>query len=208
MNVNLENPSALRRKLTIELEPAEIKTRARPRLQRSAPQRGAQGLPPRPRAAPDARAPFGDQVRGEIMQKLIKEYTDKALEEQNLKPLAAAGNRHRGERPRQGAAASARSSICKPRDRGARITQGLQGAAADSRGQRRRGGRRRLRTCASASATLKKVEDRTPGRARRPGRWRSSRASHDGKPLRGYEDSTTASWKFPQSASPMGSTRC
>src|SRR5216684_1692944 len=30
---------------------------------------------------------FGDRVRGEIVQKLIKEYTDKALEEQNLKPL-------------------------------------------------------------------------------------------------------------------------
>ena len=27
---------------------------------------------------------FGDQVRGDVIQKLIKEYTEKALEEHNL----------------------------------------------------------------------------------------------------------------------------
>ena len=31
---------------------------------------------------------FGDRVRSEIMQKLIEEYTEKALEEQQLKPLS------------------------------------------------------------------------------------------------------------------------
>src|SRR5262249_46182227 len=30
---------------------------------------------------------FGDQVRGDVIQKLIKEYTDKALEEHDLKPI-------------------------------------------------------------------------------------------------------------------------
>ena len=87
MNVNLENPSALRRKLTIELEPAEIKTeldRAYNDLRRNVVLKGF-----RPGHAPRTMLErlFGDRVRGEIVQKLIKEYTDKALEEQNLKPL-------------------------------------------------------------------------------------------------------------------------
>lgn len=87
MNVNLENPSALRRKLTIELEPAEIKTeldRAYNDLRRNVVLKGF-----RPGHAPRTMLErlFGDRVRGEIVQKLIKEYTDKALEEQNLTPL-------------------------------------------------------------------------------------------------------------------------
>jgi len=87
MNVNLESPSALRRKLTIELEPAEIKTeldRAYNDLRRNVVLKGF-----RPGHAPRTMLErlFGDRVRGEIVQKLIKEYTDKALEEQNLKPL-------------------------------------------------------------------------------------------------------------------------
>ena len=87
MNVNIENPSALRRKLTIELEPDEIKTeldRAYNDLRRNVVLKGF-----RPGHAPRTMLErlFGDQVRGEIVQKLIKEYTDKALEEQNLKPL-------------------------------------------------------------------------------------------------------------------------
>src|SRR5579872_3641442 len=87
MNVNLESPSALRRKLTIELEPAEIKTeldRAYNDLRRNVVLKGFRpGHAPRPML----ERLFGDRVRGEIVQKLIKEYTDKALEEQNLKPL-------------------------------------------------------------------------------------------------------------------------
>jgi trigger factor len=87
MNVNVESPSALRRKLTIELEPAEIKTeldRAYNDLRRNVMLKGF-----RPGHAPRTilERLFGDRVRGEIVQKLIKEYTDKALEEQNLKPL-------------------------------------------------------------------------------------------------------------------------
>ncbi len=87
MNVNLESPSALRRKLTIELEPAEIKTeldRAYNDLRRNVVLKGF-----RPGHAPRTMLErlFGDRVRGETVQKLIKEYTDKALEEQNLKPL-------------------------------------------------------------------------------------------------------------------------
>jgi trigger factor len=87
MNVNLESPSALRRKLTIELEPAEIKTeldRTYNDLRRNVVLKGF-----RPGHAPRTMLErlFGDRVRGEIVQKLIKEYTDKALEEQNLKPL-------------------------------------------------------------------------------------------------------------------------
>ncbi len=87
MNVNLESPSALRRKLTIELEPAEIKTeldRTYNDLRRNVMLKGF-----RPGRAPRAMLErlFGDRIRGEIVQKLIKEYTDKALEERNLTPL-------------------------------------------------------------------------------------------------------------------------
>ncbi len=87
MNVNIESPSALRRKLTIELEPAEIKhelDHAYNDLRRGVVLKGF-----RPGRAPRNLLErfFGDRVRGEVIQKLIKEYTDKALEEQNLKPL-------------------------------------------------------------------------------------------------------------------------
>jgi trigger factor len=87
MNVNLESPSALRRKMTIELEPAEIRTevdRTYNDLRRNVTLKGF-----RPGRAPRKMLErlFGDRVRGEIVQKLIKEYTDKALDEQNLKPL-------------------------------------------------------------------------------------------------------------------------
>ena len=30
---------------------------------------------------------FGDQVRGDVIQKLVKEYTEKALEENDLTPI-------------------------------------------------------------------------------------------------------------------------
>ena len=57
---------------------------------------------------------FGDQVRGEIVQKLIKEYTDKALEEQNLKPWC-----RRKSSPRRATSTkrctSARSSTSSPK---------------------------------------------------------------------------------------------
>lgn len=87
MNVNIETTSALRRKLTIELEPGEITSeldRTYNELRRSVQMRGF-----RPGRAPRSLLErfFGDQVRGDVVQKLIKEYTGKALEEQNLKPI-------------------------------------------------------------------------------------------------------------------------
>ena len=89
MNVNIEEPSSLRRKLTIEVEPDEIKhelDRAFNELKRGVVLKGF-----RPGHAPRNLLErfFGDQVRGEVIQKLVKEYTDKALEEHDLKPVAA-----------------------------------------------------------------------------------------------------------------------
>jgi trigger factor len=87
MNVNVETPSALRRKVIIELEPGEITSeldRTYNELRRSVQMRGF-----RPGHAPRSLLErfFGDQVRGDVVQKLIKEYTSKALDEQNLKPI-------------------------------------------------------------------------------------------------------------------------
>ena len=87
MNVNIETPSALRRKLTIELEPGEINSeldRTYNELRRSVQMRGF-----RPGHAPRSLLErfFGDQVRGDVIQKLIKEYTGKALDEHALKPI-------------------------------------------------------------------------------------------------------------------------
>jgi trigger factor len=77
----------LRRKVTIELEPDEIRRevdRAYNQLRRSVQLRGF-----RPGRAPRNLLErfFGDQVRGEVLQKLQKEYTDKALEENDLQPV-------------------------------------------------------------------------------------------------------------------------
>jgi trigger factor len=87
MNVNIETPSALRRKLTIELEPAEIQReldRAYNQLKRSVQIKGF-----RPGRAPRNLLErfFGDQLRGDVIQKLQKEYTEKALEENDLQPV-------------------------------------------------------------------------------------------------------------------------
>src|ERR1700675_1813892 len=87
MNVNIEEPTSLRRKLTIEVEPDEIKReldRAFNELKRGVVLKGF-----RPGRAPRKLLErfFGDQVRGEVIQKLVKEYTDKALEENDLKPV-------------------------------------------------------------------------------------------------------------------------
>jgi trigger factor len=87
MQVNIENPSTLRRKLTIEVEADEIKReldRAYNDLKRSVVLKGF-----RPGRAPQKMLErfFGDQVRGDVIQKLVKDYTKKALEEHNLKPL-------------------------------------------------------------------------------------------------------------------------
>ena len=89
MNVNIEEPSHLRRKLTIEVEPDEIKReldKAYNELKRGVVLKGF-----RPGHAPRNLLErfFGEQVRGEVMQKLVKEYTDKALEEHALKPVVA-----------------------------------------------------------------------------------------------------------------------
>jgi trigger factor len=87
MNVNIENTSELGRKLTIELEPDEINReldRAYGELKRTVQLKGF-----RPGRAPRNLLErfFGDQVRGDVIQKLIKEYTGKALEENDLKPV-------------------------------------------------------------------------------------------------------------------------
>ncbi len=87
MQINIETPSALRRKLTIEVEPDEIRReldRAYNELKRGVVLKGF-----RPGRAPRQLLErfFGDQVRGDVIQKLVKEYTDKALEENQLKPI-------------------------------------------------------------------------------------------------------------------------
>src|SRR5215471_10476855 len=87
MNVNIEEPSTLRRKLTIEVEPDEIKSeldKAYNELKRGVVLKGF-----RPGHAPRNLLErfFGEQVRGEVAQKLVREYTEKALEENSLKPI-------------------------------------------------------------------------------------------------------------------------
>src|SRR5437588_4647045 len=87
MNVNIETPSTLRRKITIELEPDEIQReldRAYNQLKRTVQLNGF-----RPGHAPRNLLErfFGDQVRGDVIQKLQKQYTEKALEENSLQPL-------------------------------------------------------------------------------------------------------------------------
>jgi len=87
MNVNIEENSALRRKLTIEVEPDEIKReldKTYNELRRGVVLKGF-----RPGHAPRHLLEkfFGDQVRSEVIQKLVKEYTYKALEEHKLKPI-------------------------------------------------------------------------------------------------------------------------
>lgn len=89
MNVNIDSPSALRRKITIEVDADEIKhelDRAYNELKRGVVLKGF-----RPGHAPRNLLErfFGDQVRGDVIQKLVKEYTDKALEENSLKPVVA-----------------------------------------------------------------------------------------------------------------------
>src|SRR6204780_438885 len=87
MNVNIEENSALRRKLTIEVEPDEIKAeldKTYNELRRGVVLKGF-----RPGHAPRNLLEkfFGDQVRSEVIQKLVREYTDKALEENSLTPV-------------------------------------------------------------------------------------------------------------------------
>ena len=87
MQVNIETPSALRRKVTIEIEQDEIKReldQAYSELRRGVVLKGF-----RPGHAPRNLLErfFGDQVRGEVIQKLVREYTEKALEENSLKPI-------------------------------------------------------------------------------------------------------------------------
>jgi trigger factor len=87
MNVNIENTSALRRKMTIEIEPDEINReldRAYNELKRSVVLKGFRpGHAPRPLL----ERFFGDQIRGDVTQKLVKEFTEKALEENSLTPV-------------------------------------------------------------------------------------------------------------------------
>ncbi len=87
MNVNIESTSSLRRKVTIEVDPDEIKReldRTYNELRRGVVLKGF-----RPGHAPRNLLErfFGDQVRGDVIQRLVKEYTDKALDENNLKPV-------------------------------------------------------------------------------------------------------------------------
>ena len=157
MNVNIENPSALRRKLTIELEPAEIKTeldRAYNDLRRNVVLKGF-----RPGHAPRTMLErlFGDQVRGEIVQKLIKESTDKALEEQNLTPLLppeiVTEESDLAKTLRFSAIFDLRPEIVVPDYQGLHVPR-PQVEVTDEEV------RRRSRTCARLGP-LKKVEDRT-----------------------------------------------
>ncbi len=88
MNINVESSSPLRRKVTIELDQDEIGQeleRSYSQLRRSVHLKGF-----RPGRAPRQILVrlFGDQVRGEVIQKLIKESTEKALSEHNLTPVA------------------------------------------------------------------------------------------------------------------------
>src|ERR1700746_1753521 len=88
MNINFKNSSPLRRKVTIELDQDEIGLeldRSYSELKRSVHLKGFRpGRAPRPML----ERLFGDQVRGEVLQKLIKESTEKALSEHHLKPVA------------------------------------------------------------------------------------------------------------------------
>ena len=87
MNVNIETPTNLRRKVTIEVEADEIKReldKAYNELKRGVVLKGFRpGHAPRP----ILERFFGDQVRGEVIQKLVSEYTQKALDENDLKPI-------------------------------------------------------------------------------------------------------------------------
>ena len=88
MNINVENSSPLRRKVTIELDQDEIGQeldRSYSELKRNVHLKGF-----RPGHAPRQMLErlFGDQVRGEVIQKLIKESTEKALTENHLTPVA------------------------------------------------------------------------------------------------------------------------
>src|SRR6266849_6519167 len=84
MNVNIENTSELRRKMTIELELEEINRELDKTYNEL--RRGVQVKGFRPGRAPRnmLERMFGDQVRTDVVQKLIKEYTGKALEELEL----------------------------------------------------------------------------------------------------------------------------
>ncbi|HUO05819.1 MAG TPA: trigger factor [Candidatus Binataceae bacterium] len=87
MNINIESPSELRRKVTIEVELPEIQReldKTYNELKRGVVLKGF-----RPGHAPRQMLErfFGDQVRTEVIDKLVKEYTGKALEENNLKPV-------------------------------------------------------------------------------------------------------------------------
>jgi trigger factor len=86
MNVNLESPSELQRKLTIELGAEEIERELDQAYRELGRQVRLKGF--RPGRAPRRLLErfFGDQVRGEVMQKLIRESTEKALAEHALEP--------------------------------------------------------------------------------------------------------------------------
>src|SRR5215469_2406050 len=88
MNINVESSSSLRRKITIELDQDEIGhelDRSYSELKRSVHLKGF-----RPGRAPRQMLErlFGDQIRSEVIQKLIKESTEKALTEHHLTPVA------------------------------------------------------------------------------------------------------------------------
>src|SRR5260370_27610185 len=89
MNINVESSSPLRRKVTIELDQDEIGQeldRSYSELKRNVHLKGF-----RPGHAPRQilERMFGDQVRTEVIKKLIKESTEKALSEHHLPPVAA-----------------------------------------------------------------------------------------------------------------------
>ena len=101
MQVNIDTPSALRRKLTIEVEPDEIKREldsAYNELKRGVVLKGF-----RPGHAPRLMLErfFGDQVRGEVLQKLVQRIHRKSARRKRAQAGSRSGDRHRRDRPRQ-----------------------------------------------------------------------------------------------------------
>ncbi len=88
MQVNVESASELRRKLTIELSAEEIEQELDQAYRELGRQIRLKGF--RPGRAPRRLLErfFGDQIRGEVIQKLIRESTEKALADHSLEPVA------------------------------------------------------------------------------------------------------------------------
>ncbi len=89
MNISIENTAPLGRKLVVELGADEIRQEmdsSYNELRRTVQLKGfRQGRAPRKLL----ERFFGDQVRSDVIQKLVREYTERALAENNLRPVVA-----------------------------------------------------------------------------------------------------------------------